>query len=71
MTTNKSPRREKLGIPVGEVEVDKIPEKYKSQQDIERMNDNSPEINEKNLEGKNEYIVNMKKSPDKKDRARI
>jgi hypothetical protein len=70
MTTNKSPIREKLGIPAGEASTTKIPDKYESQQDIERLNDNSPEINEQDLTGKNEFIVNVKKSPDKKDKEK-
>lgn len=70
MTTNKSPLREKLGNPEGEGEEKEKPEKYEKQEEIERTNDNSPTINEADLSGDKTYIVNIKKSSDKRDKEK-
>ncbi|CAN5145267.1 hypothetical protein BH09PAT2_BH09PAT2_04440 [soil metagenome] len=42
---------------MGEAVKVKVPEKYKKQQSVERMDDNNPLVSETDLTGKAEYIV--------------
>jgi hypothetical protein len=64
-TTNTSELRQKLGTPKGEYEITH-PNVSNAQQDEERMNENTPVIDEIPLGGNREYIVDAPKSTDKK-----
>ncbi len=70
MTTNKSPLREKPDIPEGEAEIKPIPEKYEKAQEIGRTSDNTPTIDEFELSKDRAFVVNVRKSPDKKQKER-
>lgn len=67
MTTDESPLREKMGQPEGPEDILEVSDKYKDQKDIERMNDNSPEANEMNLNSDEKYVVNIDKQAHKSD----
>ncbi len=70
MTTNKSPLREKPDIPEGEAEIQSIPEKYEKAQEIGRTSDNTPTIDEIELSKDRVFVVNIRKSPDKKQKEK-